>query len=421
MVTKAQTIAQKADELLTNYTNQKRFSGDVLIAVKGSIVFEKAYGLADVATNRPNTLETEFRAGSLTKMFTSTLILQLAEAKKISLDDKVIKYVPDFTGGDKITIKNLLSHTSGIAGSTPQGSKELAEMVKGFKAEPLKFEPGTRFDYNNFNFIMLAYIAQKVSGVEYGKLVKQRIFTKAGMEHSGIDFTGRQSANRAHGYFLNFDTHNWDKADESNVEAASGAGALYTTVGDLYKWSKAIDKHTLLSAASYQQAFTPVQPGYGLGFIVGDHRGHKQISHSGSIPGYMADFIKFPDDDITIIFLSNLENRIDIHLHDALAAIVFNEPYEAQKDKKEVTLTSAQLNKFVGTYDMDGNKMVVTNENGKLMVLAPGGDTAELKPETETKFFVVGPQIGVEFKEENGKVTSMVVDMRGGQKFVRVN
>ncbi|MBK0380631.1 serine hydrolase [Mucilaginibacter segetis] len=420
VVTMAQSIAEKADGLLTTYAQQNRFSGNVLIAIKGEIVFEKAYGYADKENNRLNNLQTEFRAGSLTKMFTSTLIMQLVEARKIALTDKVSKYVPGFPYGDKITIKNLLSHTSGILGTTSPDADNAADLVKTFKSEPLAFNPGERFEYNNFNYILLAYIAQKITGVSYPQLVKQRVFNKAGMIHTGIDYPGRKSTDAALGYTLNRETGQTERIETANVSAASGAGALYTTVNDLLKWAKAIDEHKVLSVKSYETAITPVQPGYGLGWIVNNDSDRLRIGHTGSIEGFMADFVHYPKEDITIIFLCNLLPPVDMHIERALIAIVFNEPYSLETDKKEIKLSTDELAQYTGTFETDGQKMVVSVKDGKLYVLAPGGDTAELAAQAKDKFFVVGPQVSVEFLRKDGKIDAISVDMHGGITFKKV-
>src|SRR5688500_4967655 len=179
---KAQTIAQKADQLLTAYSSQQKFSGNVLIAQEGKVIFEKSYGFADLKTRKPNTSNTQFRVGSLTKMFTSSAILQLVKEKKLSLTDPVIKYVPGFAYGDSVKIINLLSHTSGIKGYTDGAEPaNLNESVAKFKYQPLAFLPGSRFEYNNFNYILLSFIAESVSGTPFDQVL-QSVLAKAGMK-----------------------------------------------------------------------------------------------------------------------------------------------------------------------------------------------------------------------------------------------
>lgn len=415
-----QEAGQRVDSLLTVYTAQHKFNGAVLIAKNGKVILEKAYGFADQGKNQLNSLQTEFRAGSLTKMFTSTIILQLVEKGKIKLDDKLSKYVPAFPNGSTISIKNLLSHTSGVQGNTAPGASTIDDLVNGFKSDPLAFTPGERFEYNNFNYILLGYVAQKVTGKPYANLVKTNIFDKVGMTHSGFDYKGRISSDKAVGYALNPETRQPEKFEgNGDVAAAASAGALYTTIHDLYKWSQAVSSHTLLSESTYKLAFTPVMDGYGLGWIVGKNNGHDMVGHTGSIEGFMADFKLFPKDHVTIIFLSNLGMPIDYHISDILTAILFNKPFAERKDKVTATLALNILEKYVGTYELNGDKMVVSINHGKLEVLAPGGDTAELTPESENKFFVNGPEVGVEFKTIGDK-QAMFVDMRGGMTFIKV-
>jgi CubicO group peptidase (beta-lactamase class C family) len=420
---KGQTIAEKADELLTAYTTQNKFSGNVLIAKKGKIIFEKAYGYADRAKNQPNNIETEFRVGSLTKMFTSTVILKLVESSRISLNDPLSKFVPGFLNGDNIQIRHLLSHTSGIKGNTEGPEpKTLAESVTKFHAEPSNVKPGEHFEYNNFNYILLSYIAQKVTGKNYPDLMREMVLNKIGMTHSGLDRNDRASANKALGYVTNPQTVAWVERETPNVAIASGAGALYTTLDDLYKWSEAIDHHTLLPAATYQKAFTPVKGNYGFGWIVNSKDGKKEISHSGAIEGFIANFIKYPEEDITIILLSNYQDTDGRQLSDDLSAIVFNKPYKIPVQKKEIALSNEILNSYAGVYQLNENFTVtVSVENNRLYALAQGdSEKIEFTPESETKFYLKGPETEIEFIKENGTVKYLFINIQGGQKLTKM-
>jgi CubicO group peptidase (beta-lactamase class C family) len=418
----AQTIAQKADELLTAYTNQNKFSGNVLIAKEGKIVFQKAYGYADKDAKRLNTLETEFRAGSLTKMFTSTAILQLAETSRLSLTDPVSKFVPGFADGNKIQILHLLSHTSGIQGSTASPEPTtLSESVKQFKSEHLAFEPGSRFEYNNFNYILLSSIAEKVSGKKLNDLLQSKVLNKAGMKHSGLDYNNRKSTNKAFGYITNPQTIQWERANEGNVALAAGAGALYSTLGDLYKWSAEISRHRIISETSLAKAWKPVQGDYGLGWIVSTQNGRTKIGHTGSIPGFIAYSMKYPKENVSIIFLSNYQDLDGRKLADDLTAVVFNEPYTLPKQKKEIALSKQVLDRYTGDYQLgNGFTITVSVDGNKLYAIAQGDPAKmELTPETDKKFFLKGPETAIEFIEESGAVKYMFVDMQGGKKFTK--
>ncbi len=423
VLVKSQTIAQKADELLTAYSDQHKFSGNVLIAKDGKIIFQRSYGYADISTKQPNTAATEFRVGSLTKMFTSTAILQLAEKGKLSLTDPVNKYVSNFAYGDSVKIINLLSHTSGIKGYTDSPEPTtLKESIDRFKYQPLAFVPGSQFEYNNFNYILLSYIAEKTSGVPFPKLIQSSVLSKAGMTHSGLDTKSRTSATRAHGYTTNPATAEWTEASEGNVALAAGAGALYSTLGDLYKWSEAISKHSVLPDSLIKLALKPIQNNYGMGWMTTDAFGRKQIGHTGSIPGFIANFMKFPDQDITIILLSNYEDVDGRQISKDLAAVTLGEAYNLPVVKKEVKLSDDVLNRYVGEYTLpNGFSIAVSNESNKLFALAQGDQQkVELTPESETKFFLKGPDTSIEFIEEGGIVKYMFVDLQGGQKLTKV-
>ena len=419
----AQTIAQKADDLLRAYTDQQKFSGNVLIAKGDTILFEKAYGYADKSSGQLNTIETEFRVGSLTKMFTSAVILQFADEGKISLADPVSKYVTDFSNGDKIKLIHLLSHTSGIKGSTGSPAPtSLEESISRFKVQPLSFEPGSKFEYNNFNYILLSFIAQKVSGTSLSDLFTNRLLQKTTMQHTGLDYKARQSDKKALGYITNTETANWQVANDGNVALASGAGALYSTTRDLYKWSMAISKRLVLNDSSVTMALTPVHNNYGLGWMNSQSKGRKYVGHTGSIPGFIANFMKFPAEDVTIILLSNYQDVNARKLSEDLVAVVFNESYELPVRKQAFAITSEALKKYVGEYRLaNGFSITISVEENKLYALAQGdAQKIELTPESDTKFFLKGPETEIEFLRESEVVKYMFVNMQGGQKFEKV-
>jgi CubicO group peptidase (beta-lactamase class C family) len=419
----AQNIAQKADELLTAYTEQQKFSGNVLIAKDGNIIFEKAYGYADKSSGKVNTTETEFRVGSLTKMFTSTVILQLEEEGKLSLNDPVSKYVNDFAYGDQVRLLHLLSHTSGIKGSNESPAPTtLEESVNKFKVQSLAFTPGSRFEYNNFNYILLSYIAQKVSGITFPQLIETRLLRKSNMHHSGLDSKERRSDNKAFGYITNPETATWEVANDGNVGMASGAGALYSTTKDLYTWSTEISKRLVLNDSILSKAIRPIQNNYGLGWMVGQSRGRTYVGHTGSIPGFIANFMKFPKEDVTIILLSNYQDVNGRQLSDDLIAVAFDEPYHLPVKKNVIAMTGEKLKKYAGEYRLgNGFSIMVSVEGEKLYALAKGdAQKIELTPESDSKFFLKGPETEIEFLQESNVVKYMFVNMQGGQKFEKV-
>ncbi len=418
----AQNIAGNAEKLLNAYTVQHKFSGAVLIAKNDKIIFNKAFGYSDIADKKSNSTNTQFRAGSLTKMFTSALIMQLVKDKKLKLDDPVSKYLPSATWANNITIKNLLSHTSGIHGRTPENTIELNKMVENFMPDTTHFEPGKHFEYNNFNYILLGYIAQKIMKTDYSILVKKLVLDKAGLSNSGVDYYERPSQDKARGYTLNPSTGEWaDAGGDKQVSAASGAGALYTTTGDLFKWATYVERQLKAGNTSFTQSVTPVSGEYGLGWIIRDQSGHHMIGHTGSIPGFLSMLMMFPQDSTTIIFLSNFQDMNTNEFINNLVAVTFDEPYQLPVEKDEVDLPLEILKEYVGTYGEDASgQLKVYIENNKLMVLAPGGDTVPLSAVSKDNFYIKGPDIVVKFNRTNDSIVSVFVSM-GNQTLKKIN
>ena len=412
-VAHGQDIPTNAGKYLAANTEQQKFSGAVLIAKNDEIIFDKAYGYADIADKKLNTINTEFRAGSLTKMFTSTLIMELIKENKLSLNDPVSRYIPNAKWADGITIKNLLSHTSGISGTTPANVTSLVALVEGFRADSSHFKPGSRFEYNNFNYLALSYIAQKITGTSFPALIKNKVFEPVGMLHSAIDSFKRTSDDKALGYTLDPNTNKWvNIGNDESVAAASGAGALVTTTADLFTWSKYVREKLKQGDSLFKQVTTPVLDNYGLGWINRLQDGHHMIGHTGSIPGFAAMLMIFPEENTTVIFLSNFQ---DMNTHDFvknIISIAFNEPFEMPTVKKSIDLPEDVLQQYVGTYGQSAqDQLKFFIENKKLVVLAPGGDKVNLVAESKDNFYLEGPGIIIRFNRENGKVVSVFVSV----------
>jgi hypothetical protein len=203
---------------------------------------------------------------------------------------------------------------------------------------------------------------------------------------------------------------------------ASGAGALYSTTKDLYTWSTVISKKFPLNDSLLNKAMTPVQNNYGLGWMVGQSKGRTYVGHTGSIPGFIANFMKFPKEDVTIIFLSNYQDVNGRQLSEDLVAVAFGEPYQLLVKKNVIAMTGQKLEKYAGEYRLgNGFTITISVEGEKLYALAQGdAQKIELTPESESKFFLKGPETEIEFLHESNVVKYMFVNMQGGQKFEKV-
>ncbi len=416
-------VAALMDAYLAACHKLDRFSGSVLIAHKGKIVLSKGYGMANYELGVPNSPETRFRLGSVTKQFTAMAILQLEERGKLKVTDTVKSIFPDYPGGEKITIHHLLTHTSGIPNFTDSPDyfktqtlpSPVLQTVERFKNLPLDFAPGERMSYSNSGYVLLGAIIEKVTGGTYEEFVRENIFRPLGMEGSGYDHTETIIKNRASGY--EFPADKLANASYIDMSIPHAAGALYSTVEDLYKWDRALYTDKLLSPAARTRLFTPFKGTYAYGWSIGSFAGHKTIGHGGGINGFTTDIIRFPDDDACVIVLNNFATGFTDAISAALAGYLFGQAVEMPKEKKEITLPAATLDAYPGKYKLEGMQAIltVTREGDALFIELPGQPRRPLHAESETKFFMKTFGFEVTFeKDASGRVTHFIL-LQGGQ------
>ena len=306
--------AAAVDAFIARYQALGLFNGSALVADGGQVVLKKGYGLANMEWNIPNAPDTKFRLGSVTKQFTATLIMQLVEQGKVELEAPVSRYLPDYPAktGDRVTVRHLLTHTSGIPGYTeiPSWGAKLrdpyspAKFIDFFSKLDLFFEPGTRFSYSNSGYFLLGVILEKITGQPYEKLLRERIFTPAGMNDSGYDSTAPLLSKRAAGYDKNFDG-SYVNTGYLDMSQPYAAGSLYSTVEDLYRWDQTLYSEKVLSKASKERMFTPGISHYGFGWQITSKDGVTTIEHGGGINGFNTVITRNPDSKRLIVLLNN--------------------------------------------------------------------------------------------------------------------
>ena len=407
------SLAQKNYPLLLEKYMQaqidvKGFSGSVLVMKHDKVLLEKGYGMADLEWNVPNTPQTKFRIGSITKQFTSACILQLIEQGKLNLTDKLSKFIPDFPKGDSVTIHMLLNHTSGIADYTELPEFESVarlswskdSIISFFKNKPYNFSPGTKWMYDNSGYFLLGFILEKVSGQSYNDYLRQHILDKLGMMNTGIDKLDSVLPMRAMGYGKkNKKTVN---ADFISMEWPFSAGVLYSTTADLYKWDRALYGESVLISTSKQKMFTPWMNNYGYGMVIDTFENHFRVWHNGGIPGFLTNISRYINDDICIVVLSNNESNSD-GVSNGLAEIIFDIPFDLPYNHKEIKIDPALLDKFVGKYKAFLTLQVI-KKDGKLYRHRDGTPDIELKPESNTKFF---------YADESDRQLEFEIDAKG--------
>lgn len=311
------------------------FSGSILVAKEGKILFSKGYGMANLEHQVPNTVNTVFLIGSLTKQFTSLAILQLAEQGKLKITDPFCNYIDNCPKAWKpITIQHLLTHTSGIFNTSrlpdwdekhkiqPYTIKEVVNLVRDM---PLLFTPGQKHKYSNTNYSLLGLIIERLSGKSYYDFVKHHILNPAQMYNTGGYDADAILPGRAAGYYTKLNT--FVNAPYDNISLSFSSGSLYSTVGDMLLWDQVLYTNKLLSKKSLEEMFTPFKDNYGYGWEIREKFGKETIGHSGSINGFSSYLLRFPSEKITIIVLSNSDKASAGRVAHSLSAIVFNMPY----------------------------------------------------------------------------------------------
>jgi len=332
----AQTAQEKIDSLLDNYYAEGVLNGAVLVSVNGEIFYQNGFGFANFEESIPNDPKTIFEIGSCTKQFTAALIMMLREEGKIDLEAKITDYLPYYPqkNGDKITIHHLLSHTSGIPEclNLPKMKALLfkendpVELMDIFWNRKLDFEPGSNLKYSNSGFLVLGVIIEAITGKSYEDVLHERIFTPLKMASSGVvDITNIRKGS-AYGYIKI--KNKLTTAPRWNLSCAYSAGAIYSTIEDLYKWQLALQSNSLLSKESMEIMLTPNFSQYGYGFAI-LNRSHKDgnkytlYGHEGDTPGFRSLINIVREDNSSVIILDNNRNTNHFKIATAIRNIIY--------------------------------------------------------------------------------------------------
>jgi CubicO group peptidase (beta-lactamase class C family) len=431
-VAAAQDVAAKADAYLSTWAQQGRFSGTVLIARGDKILLRKGYGMANFELSVPNSPETVFRIGSITKMFTAFSILQLEERGLLKVTDPVIKYIPELPQAwSAITIHQLLCHKSGIQeimGAKAYGDlddpRHVENALKEFADKPLLSPPGEVLRYSNTGYILLGRIVEKVSGKSYEDYLTENILKPAGMTHTAFDHGTPMLPNRANGY--NFDGELLINTRPGDAAGAGPAGALHSTVDDLHKFDRTLKSGKLFSSAITAKAWSPYghwvapppfnfEAEYGYGWMLGQNFGHKYVGHGGWVNGFVSQFERYPDDDAVVIVLSNIEASTYIGVTKDLDAILFEQPYQVPVLHKVTHPDTAILSRYTGDYQMGPLAIKIWMRNGRLYAQGTGQPTPfGMIAMSDTEFYFNDAASEIRFiVDDKGSVNQFMLKMDG--------
>lgn len=385
----------------------------VLISKDNKIIYRKAFGMASLELDVPMKPENVFKLASITKQFTSVAILILMEQGKLSLNDPLSKYISDFTRGSEITIHHLLNHTSGIKDYTriPELRDKTRldispeELISNFKDLPLEFNPNEKYDYNNSGYVLLGYFIEKLSGMSYGDFIEENIFKKLGMNNSSYADNYKIVPNKSMGYGL-YDG-NFENAEYMSPSFPFAAGALLSTIDDMFLWNEAIYSNRLISEQSKQLAFKNHKlnngkpSNYGYGWFINEIADLPTVEHTGGINGFTTSGIYVPDSNIYSIVLSNLDDGIGAANHNIKAvSALLGKPLGK---KVAMDFSAEELQKWEGAYQFEDVVRFISYEEGVLYSTREGGRPIKLEPLSSSEFSFENSFSTYKFSIENGK------------------
>lgn len=420
----AKQMTADFDKILTDQFKPDGTGCAALVAKDGQVIYRKAFGLADLELNVPMKPEMVFRIGSITKQFTAIAILQLMEQGKLSLQDEITKYIPDYPmHGHSITIEHLLTHTSGIKSYTnvPMFREMIRtdlkpeEIIEKNKALPMEFAPGKKWNYNNSGYIMLGYIIEKVTGKTYPEYLQENFFTPLGMTSSYYGDNTRIIKNRASGYQPG--EGGTVNADYLSMTLPYAAGSIMSTVDDLYKWNRALHSYRLVKKETLDMAHTSYKltdgkpVGYGYGWSLSELQGSRSIEHGGGINGYLSYAIYLPEEDVFVALLSNSNGQAPEFSALRMAAIAIGKPLKTA----EINLDEAAMKEYQGIYVNEAGMeaRIVFNE-GKLSAVRPKGSRRIMIPVEKDMFLIESSFTSLKFiRDTSGKIIKVSFDDRG--------
>ena len=408
----AQTIdTKKLDQFFDTLENRGLATGSVAISINGKTIYQRAIGFAMLDSNRkyvPDT-NTKYRIGSVSKMFTAAMIFQLIDEGKLSLHEKLANYFPQLPNANKITIEEMLYHRSGLHDYTHGTNfpdwmdkpKTHEEMLKVIADKGTDFEPGTKADYCNTNYLLLSYIIEKITGMAYAEALNKRITSKIGLKNTYYGKPIDIRRNEATSYKYSDST--WKKEKETDVSIHCGAGSIVSTPKDLTVFIQDLFSGKLINRADIDSMKTMID-GYGMGIFPFDFDTTKGYGHDGRIEEFYSSVRYYPEKKLAVSYITNgiLYPRIDIV--EGILKICFNDDYEIPFSK-HVVLQNSDFDKYVGTYSSgDLPFKVACKKKGEKLIFEAAGKTMEAEPVSTNYFMNLKTGSFFEFNPERGEL-----------------
>lgn len=413
--------ADAAARLVDSFVDTDLFAGVVLIAAKGETILRRGFGLADREWRVSHAPEGKFRLGSLTKQFTAAAILQFMESDRLALEDAISRHYPDAPASWRdVTLLHLLTHTSGIPSYTSiPGFFDAAariertpqEIIALTRDKPLLFQPGTEFRYNNGGYVILGHVIELLSGLSYEDYIRENILQPLGLAKTGYDHADLILPHRARGY--RFENGAFENAAYLAMSVPHAAGAIYSSVDDLLAWLNALRTGQTISPASAALMMRDHGHGYGFGFAIQSQFSQQHFVHAGGINGFSVVLSHYPDADLTLIVLANIQGSPVQKIAHDLAALYFGVARDAAED---ISLDPALLADYVGCYRLDAGRILrVTQQGARLFLEWPGRPKEEALARDDHCFHARLSDWSVSFEADGVSLASHAVLEQNGR------
>ncbi len=421
---------RKADALARRAVSEGRTAGlSLFVRRKGKTWISRGYGEADLENYVPASPDTVYAIASITKQFTAAAVLQLADAGKLALDDEITRFLPDYpVRGNRVTVRQLLNHTSGIRSMTALGAPYWSQIsrdvqpddvIRLFQDEPFEFPPGERYAYNNSGYFLLGVIIEKASGMKYGEYLAKNVFAPAGLHETYFCATNALIPRRARGYSRG--GKGFANARYFSPTQGFSVGGVCSTAPDLARWVEALSSGRVVTPAAYRQMITPspavlpdgerLTSGFGTG--VGENEGHAVLYHAGGIFGFDAMEAYYPQDDLTVVVLSNTDGELAGEIENAVARLALG--MRAPADRPLPAGLGAAC---VGAYRVGGSTIQVRDRNGRLSIEMPDEKPQPLLYREGSDFSLgTGPAV-IRFVLAGGPATELRLTQYGATRFV---
>ncbi|NYF81148.1 serine hydrolase domain-containing protein [Granulicella arctica] len=433
----AASVRVRIDRAAEFYRSRDGFMGVVAVERDHQLIFQQGYGYANLEWQIPFTPDTRFRIGSLSKQFTAAAVLLLQQEGKLKTSDLLSRFYPHSPvawGG--ITLRNLLTHSSGIPDVdfglilkySPHSPEEL---MQGVLEKPLAFQPGSKFEYANINYMLLGRVIEQASGEPYCRFLEERIFQPLQLAQTGCDWNSSLVSHRAYGYHPS--GHGPFPVADLDLASLAGAGNLYSTAGDLVRWTEALHGGKVLAPASFAEMTKPFLHGYGYGLYIDGEGETLDIFHNGTVDGFFSFLDYLPGTKTTVVVLSNLvaegnqSTPGSAALDTEIVHLAMNEDAILPSEGKEASVPENTLRSYVGRYGSADTKdpqfLLLTFADGHLYIQNEGSQKtpSRMVAESPLRFYLTNQEVEITFA--SGKTSSFdLVDLSGiwGDTFTRV-